>query len=501
MERRSAVWALWLGYSIALAFSFFGEFLPLTHGGYASQRILLCLYLIAFALFGVWHITTHRYREPKAFWTLVLVAISASLFVLQPFFFESPFLWVEPVMFALFIMGSVYSGAAIQKLGDSVNLFIGFLVITVVAAFLYAGMTINYYLFSISDVDFDIGNIIPWGFFNIRYWSHTATWLVPIFPLALVVLPPEHRLWRFCVYFTAAIWVWVLLMSAARGTVISLSVGIVVVLFVFGRKALPWAKILGVFLMLGVGVWLFLSVLLPSLVFGELEIRNVSVTSSGRLTMWSEALRMSFQNMPWGMGPQSWLTHDLLTSSYADAPKLAHPHNMYLMWAAEYGWLAVLALALVGISGAKHLFAKRDVLRLEASSEKESHILVALTVSVVAGVVHAGLSAVFMAPVSMLLALFIFALFWSVILPPAATPDSVALGVSKLVPAIAALLLLLAISIAWLTSVFSYHWAMEKDLPDYHENVPGGLMPRFWLHGNFPRHPEPVSGPLNETGQ
>ena len=87
------------------------------------------------------------------------------------------------------------------------------------------------------------------------------------------------------------------------------------------------------------------------------------------------------------------------------------------------------------------------------------------------------------------------------ILPPAATPDSVALGVSKLVPAIAALLLLLAISIAWLTSVFSYHWAMEKDLPDYHENVPGGLMPRFWLHGNFPRHPEPVSGPLNETGQ
>lgn len=501
MGQRSALWALWLGYSIALVLSFFGDFLPLIYGSYASQRILLCLYLIAFVLIGVWHTITHCYREPKVLWTLVLVAISASNFLLQPLFFESPFRWVEPVMFALFIMGSVYSGAAIQKLGDSVSLFIGFLVITVVVAFFYAGVAINYYLFSISDVDFDIGNIIPWGFFNIRYWSHTATWLVPIFPLALVILPPEHRLWRFCVYFTAAIWMWVLLMSAARGTVISLSVGTVVVFLVFGRRALPWAKILGVFFMLGVGVWLFLSVLLPSLVFGELEIRSVSVTSSGRLAIWSEALRMSFQNMPWGMGAQSWLTHDLLTSNYIDAPKLAHPHSMYLMWAAEYGWLTVLALALVGVSGARHLFAKREVLRLEASSEKGHHILVALTVSVVAGVVHAGFSAVFMAPVSMLLALFIFALFWSVILSPAAPSDEVALGVSRLVPAIAAILLLLAISIAWLTSVFSYHRAMEKDFSYYQENVPGGLMPRFWLHGNFPRHAEPVSGPSNETRQ
>lgn len=481
---------LWFGYFVAISISFFGDFLHLPYGSYASQRVLLCLYLVVFASLGVWHLMMRAHLKNTDNLSFIFVAISAFLFLIHALFSDGYLRWIEPMMFALFIVGSVYFGAVINDCLSYKKVVSGFLIITITAMFFYAGMTVNYYLFTIADKNFDVGEIIPWGFFNIRYWSHTATWLIPILPLAIKLsLPGPRRLRYFFVCFTAAIWIWILLMSTARGSIISLSVGTIVAFLVFGRNAFPWAKIQAFFILIGVGGWLLLSIILPSVIFGELEVRSISTSTSGRLSLWAEAFEMSLQNFPLGMGSQSWLTHDLLTSMYIEAPKFGHPHNMYLMWAAEYGWLTVFALSLVAVSGTKHLRHKRDLLEKEASSSDEYQILIALTVSVVAGAFHAGLSAVFMAPASMLIALFLLALFWSAILPTTVRNGLAAPGLRRLMPRVFVMLCVLGISVAWLAAVFSYHKEMESDLAYYYENVPGGLMPRFWLHGNFPRNP------------
>jgi hypothetical protein len=57
--------------------------------------------------------------------------------------------------------------------------------------------------------------------------------------------------------------------------------------------------------------------------------------------------------------------------------------------------------------------------------------------------------------------------------------------------ALVALVIILAggvLYVAWLKEVRAYHSAMIIDEAFYYENVPMGTLPRFWFHGNFPRH-------------
>ena len=231
--------------------------------------------------------------------------------------------------------------------------------VTVVACLFYAAMTITVYLFAITDDFSRLDHIIPWGFVNIRYWSHLATWLLPLLPLGLLMVPwKKNRLWHFGVAFTSAIWWWVVFMYSSRGSMVGLLVGFFLVWVCFGKTAFPWMKSFIRFAIYGLAVWLLLSVLIPSLVFDELHIRGIRASSSGRMPLWQEAWAISLQNFPFGMGPQSWLTHDILTKSYQSTSKFGHPHNMYLMWAAEYEWVSASGLILLGGSALRRLWQR-----------------------------------------------------------------------------------------------------------------------------------------------
>jgi len=45
----------------------------------------------------------------------------------------------------------------------------------------------------------------------------------------------------------------------------------------------------------------------------------------------------------------------------------------------------------------------------------------------------------------------------------------------------------------WFREVLRYHQAMDKDIEYYRANVREEIFPRFWFHGNFPRHPSQMS--------
>jgi len=484
------VWnaALWLIVAAVFVSVLFADFLPAPFGGYASQRFILAGLLTAVVSLSAVVLLCQGSRV-----ALIrigpLVPVAGGFIVLALPFRDGLYIWAEPVMYAAFFLGFVLLGNLSEKRVQKHHWVVVLVYIGAATAAFYGSATITVYLFALSDQVTGLSDYIPWGFVNIRYWSHIATWLLPILPLAILVGPlKDERLWRFFVALGAALWWWVEFLSMSRGSMMGIAFGVVLAAILMGRPALPWLRVFVRYLAYGVLAWLLLSVIIPSLWLDEVSVRSLNTTSSGRMPLFIEAWRMSLENFPFGMGPQSWLTHDILTEEYQRPPKFGHPHNMYLMWAAEYGWLLIGALLLLAGQAMRLFWQRRAEVR--AGDHNELALpLAAFTASVSAALLHAGVSAVFMAPGSMLIGFLVLSVFWALI-----TPETVPVKPKhpkrRLAAAGVAALVVGTLCVYWFSEVREYHQAMESDQQFYQQNVPAGTLPRFWFHGNFPRHPD-----------
>ncbi|WP_417707999.1 O-antigen ligase family protein [Rheinheimera aquimaris] len=479
--------ALWLLVAAVFASVLFADFLSLPFGGYASQRFILVGLLALVVSFSVVVlIYQHGWALSGRICPAALVAGGFILLALP--FGETPYNWAEPVMYAVFFLGFVLTGSLPGSDKRRQYWVVVLVSVAAVTAAFYGGATITVYLFALSDQVANLSSFIPWGFVSIRYWSHIATWLIPLLPLAVLLGPfRSQRLWQFFIALGAALWWWVVFLSFSRGTMLGLALGVLIAVMLIGRPTLPWLKVFLRYLAYGVVAWLFLSLLVPSLLLDEVSMRTLKTDTSGRMPLFIEAWRMSLENFPFGMGPQSWLTHEVLTEDYWQSPKFGHPHNMYLMWAAEYGWLLIGALLILAGQAVRLFWKRRDEVR-STENHDLALPLAAFTASVSAALLHAGVSAVFMAPGSMLIGFLVLCVFWALIVPESRSftfkrPKARALAAGF------AGLLVSAPSFYWLNEVAEYYDAMESDLEFYYENVPAGKLPRFWFHGNFPRHP------------
>lgn len=483
------VWkaVFWLLVAVTFICVLFADFLPFPFGGYASQRFIL-VGLLALAV--VFPLTVLVYRHGWALFrsTWPAVPIAVGFFLLALPFSEAPYNWVEPGMYAAFFLGFVLLGCLLKGDEQRQRSVVALVSVAAVAAVFYGGATITVYMFALSDQVASLSNFIPWGFVNIRYWSHTATWLLPLLPLAVLIGPlKDERLWRFLVALGAALWWWIEFLSTSRGSMLGIAFGVVLAALLIGRPALPWLRVFLRYLAYGVLAWLLLSVIIPSFVMDEVSMRSLKSDSSGRMPLFLEAWRMSLENFPFGMGPQSWLTHKVLTETYQQSRIFGHPHNMYLMWAAEYGWLLIGALMLFVGQAVRLFWHKRAEVRV-AGGGWLALSLAAFTASVSAALLHAGVSAVFMAPGSMLIGFLVLSVFWALIASDLSPVTEKKYAGKRCVAAVVVALAMGASCFYWLTEVSAYHEAMEDDLEFYYENVPAGTLPRFWFNGNFPRH-------------
>lgn len=480
--------ALWLLVAAVFVCVLFADFLSLPFGGYASQRFILVGLLGLVVVFSL-TVLVYRYGWVlvRYVWPAALIAGGFVLLALP--FGEASYNWAEPGMYAAFFLGFVLLGCLPRSDEQRQYLVVVLVSVAAVTAAFYGGATITVYMFALSDQVANMSNFIPWGFVNIRYWSHTATWLLPLLPLAVLIGPlKDERLWRFFVALGAALWWWVEFLSTSRGSMLGIAFGVILAAVLIGRPALPWLRVFLRYLAYGVLAWLLLSVIIPSIFLDEVSVRSLKSDSSGRMPLFLEAWRMSLENFPFGMGPQSWLTHEVLTEEYQQSRKFGHPHNMYLMWAAEYGWLLIGALMLFVGQAVRLFWQRRAEVRVAGGGELALS-LAAFTASVSAALLHAGVSAVFMAPGSMLIGFLVLSVFWALITPDL-LPATQKRRTGKRFVAAAIVALVMGIScFYWLSEVSAYHQAMEDDLEFYYENVPAGTLPRFWFHGNFPRHP------------
>jgi|TARA_R100001460_G_scaffold33970_2_gene66245 O-antigen ligase len=478
------------GFILLFCSVLFADFLPSAFGAYADQRILLSLSLVVVVALGLVRMFCRRGEGTSALqdmWPFSLLVFSFCFAALQ--YRLGPFYFIEPVFYTLYFLAFGITGYLIRAEQVARDVSLAFVTVAAVACFFYAAMTITVYLFAINDNFSRLDRIIPWGFVNIRYWSHIATWVIPLFPLALLITPfKESRLWRLGVSFSAAVWWWILFMSSSRGSMVGLFVGFILVWVCFGKTASPWVKLFARFAIYGLIAWFVLSLIIPSLVFDEIQVRGVKGHSSGRIPLWREALAMSLQHFPFGMGPQAWITHETLTDGYHASPKLGHPHNMYLMWAAEYGWISIVGLVVLCGFALRCLLCQ--IYSARVGDNPDALYLIAFAASVTAALVHAGVSAVFIAPGSMLIGLPMLTIFWALIKPESRPPRVCDSGKRPQLLISAGPVVMVVFLIAssyWFHEVLKYRQAMSDDLPYYQEEVGEGYLPRFWFHGNFPR--------------
>lgn len=470
--------------------SLFSDFLPIWFSSFSGQRFFQT-FLLVFVTFVALLVPASGTRSNFWLdnWPAFLVAMG--FIVLAVPVSVSDYRWVEPGMYGFFFLAFPVLGWGIREQRCTEKAAITLVLVVLVGCFFYAAMSLTMYAFAITDDFSKLIDVIPWGFVNMRYWSHLATWFLPLFPLALLFGPLKNNtLWRIGVFFTAGIWWWVVLLTTSRGSMISLVLAALIVLVLFGRVVMPWLAVSVKFVLLGVVFWCLLSWAVPELVFDKTMIRTLNFGSAGRLPLWSEAWEMSLQNFPLGMGAQSWLTHPTITPEYLSAQTLGHPHNMYLMWAAEYGWaLIALVAVLLGVTF-KRLLSLRGLIVVPGAQE-HALLIVAFTASCIAGLAHAGISAVFLVPTSMSVALLVLAVFWAIAVQPTKSA-SASEHKSMVVPDRTSLKLMLAFAVlivgfAWVQEVWRYHLAMEADLSIYTASPNAPLLPRFWLHGYFPR--------------
>jgi len=462
----------------------FADLMPMPLGNYATQRYLLLAFLglvVVFLL--IFLIRNEGLLIVKRLWPALLVSVSFIILALP--FNAAPFNWVEPGMYALFFLGFVLAGRFLKTVLKKEILVTGFVGISAVLAAFYGGITISVYLFAMSDGVTDLSAYIPWGFVNIRYWSHIATWLLSLLPLAVLIGPlKDQRLWRFFIALGAALWWWIVFLSSSRGTMLGVAFGVLLAALFIGRPSLPWLKVFARYLVYGAIAWLLLSVLIPYLLIDDVRIRSIKLHSSIRMFQLGETWRMSLVDLPFGMGPQSWLTHDIITEDYRQSPKFGHPHNMYLMWAAEYGWLVVGAILVLAGQAIRLFWRRKNEL---VAGDGSALPLAAFTASVSAALLHAGVSAVFIAPGSMLIGFLVLSVFWMLISDDIPVPQN-KLKTKRTMPALAVALVASVLCFFWLSQVQAYHAAMVNDKAFYSKNVPNGSLPRFWTHGNYPRH-------------
>lgn len=329
---------------------------------------------------------------------------------------------------------------------------------------------------------------LPWGFENIRYWSHVATWLLPVMSVALVVYGDTlSQAAKRSMVLVCALWWWIILLSIARGTMLGLFTGaLAVMVFAPAVVRRDYLKCFFTPFFLGIVLWLLLEFLIPWLVFGEVAHKSLNTTTSGRIPQWKEAFAMSLQNFPFGMGVQSWLTHEVITDTYR--VRFGHPHNMYLLWAAEYGWLFVASLFAGAMWILRRSFAR--VRGLALNDPKRALILLALLHSFIAACTHAGVSAVFIGPASLLVGWFVMVAILRMTFPVTGDRrDLIGRPVPLWLRGSLALLLLWSFAAYW-DALLDYKRDSDKDQICYpYMGIPTGNGPRFWLHGDFPRPP------------
>lgn len=233
------------------------------------------------------------------------------------------------------------------------------------------------------------------GFDNVRFFADVAAGMMPLSLLYIVVRPRPSWLAALFLALPLSVWWWLLWVSESRAALLGLVFGSVVVLVLFGRAARLPVFTLALAGFCGLLGWWLLN---PLVVEGAESpfLRDIA-SSSGRMALWSDALRYAWQQFPLGLGPMGFAADGQYRS--------AHAHNLLLNIAAEWG--LPLALTLLGILVRISWVIRKRVQHL---SEKEKPLYTCLVLAFISVMVNVQFAGAQIMPVSALVLVLVIGL-------------------------------------------------------------------------------------------
>jgi O-antigen ligase len=237
----------------------------------------------------------------------------------------------------------------------------------------------------------DLKLIYP-DFGNYRFLNQAQVQLVFILSFLYIALPkPYHKY----VFVLSVVNIFMLLNSGARGALLSLTLVLLLAVF-FSNKVLK-KLVFNTLKVFVVGLLLYLFYTLYESYYLILDSYLIRSGSSGRLSMWLEAIRIIAEN-PLGIGPY----HYGVMNNVND---LSHPHNSVLRFVLEWGWIAGAAVFILAI--------KLFIYLIEVFRNESSIFRLSLTCSLLAGGAYSLFGGLFIMPASQMTFVLLLAFFFS----------------------------------------------------------------------------------------
>ena len=303
------------------------------------------------------------------------------------------------------------------------------------------------------------------GFSNRRALGQmlTLAWPLLLTFSACADRPRDRRL----LWLAASASVYVALITQTRGTLWGLLLAVAALPFVV-RPGRRWWRFL--FTSLGAGAFVyFLLIFAPSQIFGwlgiELHLKDGSL--SGREVLWAASVEQ-IKAQPWlGMGPMGFAALHIGLG--------AHPHNIALQIAAEWGVPAAFLLGGLMLLG---LWRFACMLRMQPPDAPQTLIGAGLFLALTASLVQSLVDGVFVMPISQLLLVAVAAgcLAWCQ-LQAGPVPEPVRSDQSLWVTRAVVLAVWMSLAAAlWMTSTLRANGLTQRE--HCHANTP-----RFWACG------------------
>jgi len=233
------------------------------------------------------------------------------------------------------------------------------------------------------------------GFKNVRFFNHLQTWSLPVLICGYIKYHAKLMNSFRGLFFVLITFSWMLAFaSGARGTLLSLLISSLVVFLLFRVESKKWFKNGLITCFSGFLLYILIFYVLIPEGSGKALAR---ADSSRRLELWVVAWQ-AFKSSPiWGLGPMHMANVNGINP-------ITSPHNIYLMWMAEWGFPAFLFGGFIAL---KNFYRWIQSALIDPSVQK-----VALTISLIAGLIHSGVSGLLITPLSQLL--FALLLGWSI---------------------------------------------------------------------------------------
>ena len=366
----------------------------------------------------------------------------------------------------------------------SMNLQLG---VKIVAAGVVLGISLALARFSIQVILTLSMNVVTplaqwWSAYsNPRFIAQALVWIIPM----LTILPdlwPTFRnrpntSWNV---LNGCLWM-LLFWTGSRAELLSLALSMALIAILMQRQAISFFMRMSLHASIGCILWLITRIALSKDIAGTESLRFARYSSSGRDWLIERSMELAVAH-PWlGVGPAHFSVYNQLSS----VPS-AHPHNLILQIAAEWGLpAATLLLYLIWRFIREQFYLAQYVpATFDSASNIRSALKVPLLATLFAVIFASMLDGIHVMPLSELIGTPVLGLMLAINMSVENQQPQFHLCCKK--GLVAALVIL-----CWGILIFSIFWQRDcLTYPIRAERLIGGQIgndnPRFWVQGRIP---------------